>query len=139
MAACVASTLQRTSSHGKPCTRSSASCLRSCSITASTSSTSSAPSDIAAVKVAEALGVDPAEVKPGAKVTKIIAIKYTEDEAPTAKTLWAMDTFAHALGKFKKKFDANVAAKKIDPKIYPSLTIIKVKQPQVYLVNFLYQ
>ena len=136
MAACVASTLQRTSSHGKPCTRSSASCLRSCSITASTSS---APSDIAAVKVAEALGVDPAEVKPGAKVTKIIAIKYAEDEAPIATALWRMDSFAHALGKFKKKFDANVAAKKIDPKIYPSLTIIKVKQPHVYFVNFLYQ
>ena len=142
MAACVASTLQRTSSHGKPCTRSSASCLRSCSITASTSSTSSAPSDIAdiaAVKVAEALGVDPAEVKPGAKVTKIIAIKYAEDEAPIATALWRMDSFAHALGKFKNKFNANKAAKKIDPKIYPSLTIIKVKQPQVYLVNFLYQ
>ena len=89
--------------------------------------------------MAEALGVDPAEVKPGAKVTKIIAIKCAEDEAPIATALWRMDSFAHALGKFKKKFDANVAAKKIDPKIYPSLTIIKVKQPHVYLVNFLYQ
>ena len=65
--------------------------------------------------MAEALGVDPAEVKPGAKVTKIIAIKYTEDEAPTAKTLWAMDAFAHALGKFGRKDHANDAGKKIDP------------------------
>ena len=88
--------------------------------------------------MAEALGVDPAEVKPGAKVTKIIAIKYAEDEAPIATALWRMDSFAHALGKFKKKFDANVAAKKIDPKKYPSLTIIKVKQDQVFFVNFLY-
>ena len=71
-------------------------------------------------------------------MTKIIAIKYAEDEAPIGTTLWRMDTFAHALGKFKKKFDANVAAKKIDPKKYPSLTIIKVKQDQVFFVNFLY-
>ena len=55
--------------------------MRSCSITASTSSAPSDIADIAAVKVAEALGVDPAEVKPGAKVTKIIAIKYAEDGA----------------------------------------------------------
>ena len=88
--------------------------------------------------MAEALGVDPAEVKPGAKVTKIIAIKYAEDEAPIATTLWRMDTFAHALGKFTRPDNANAAAKKIDPKIYPSLTIIKVKQLHVYLVNFLY-
>ena len=82
--------------------------------------------------MAEALGVDPAEVKPGAKVTKIIAIKYAEDEAPIATALWRMDSFAHALGKFKHKFHANDAAKKIDPKKYPSLTIIKVKQDQVF-------
>ena len=89
--------------------------------------------------MAEALGVDPAEVKPGAKVTKIIAIKYAEDEAPIATALWRMDSFAHALGKFQQKYHANAAAKKIDPKNYPSLAIIKVKQPQVCLVNFLYQ
>ena len=69
--------------------------------------------------MAEALGVDPAEVKPGAKVTKIIAIKYAEDEAPIGTTLWRMDTFAHALGKFQQKFHANAAAKKIDPKKIP--------------------
>ena len=82
--------------------------------------------------MAEALGVDPAEVKPGAKVTKIIAIKYAEDEAPIATAPWRMDTFAHALGKFDRQDHANDSAKKIDPKNYPSLTIIKVKQDQVF-------
>ena len=41
--------------------------------------------------------------------------------------------------KFGRKDHANDSEKKIDPKNYPSLTIIKVKQSQVYLVNFLYQ
>ena len=89
--------------------------------------------------MAEALGVDPAEVKPGAKVTKIIAIKYAEDEAPKPTPLWVMDSFAHALSSmWSRPADANKAAKKIDPKNYPSLTIIKVKQDQVFSVNFLY-
>ena len=75
------------------------------------------------------------EVK--AKVAEILDARsateqFTEDEAPTAKTLWAMDTFAHALGKFVQKKDANKAAKKLDPKNYPSLTIMKVKQDQVF-------
>ena len=72
-------------------------------------------SSIAAVKVAEALGVDPAEVKPGAKVTKIIAIKYAEDEAPIGTTLWRMDTFAHALGKFGRPAARRTQARRQTP------------------------
>ena len=82
-----------------------------------------------ACKVAETLGVPEADVKPGAKVQKIIKIHFPHANTQSVE-LWVMDSFAHALSsKWSSKFNANAAAKKI--KDFDSLTKIEVKLPEV--------
>ena len=74
------------------------------------------------------------DVKPAAKVEKIVAINYVDEgrtEAkPEAKQLWVMDSFAHALSsKWSRSSEANRAAKGI--KDLPSLTKIEQILPEV--------
>ena len=99
-----------------------------------------------AQKVAGALVLRIA-TRPGAKVEKIIEIKWNDGPngadigGPDVQELWVMDSFAFALseGIWNYKYNVNVALKNIKLAAYKSRTEIVIKQPLVSLVNFLYQ
>ena len=98
-----------------------------------------------AQKVAGALVLRIA-TRPGAKVEKIIEIKWDDGPngadigGPDVQDLWVMESFAWALSNnWCDKKGVVRALKTIDPKNYPSHTQIVIKQPSVSLVNFLYE
>ena len=84
--------------------------------------------------------------RPGAKVEKIIEIKWNDDPngadigGPDVQELWVMDSFAFALseGIWSRQSNANTTLRNIKTKDYASRTEIVIKQPLVSLVNFLY-
>ena len=96
-----------------------------------------------AQKVAGALVLRIA-TRPGAKVEKIIEIKWNDDPngadigGPDVQDLWDMETFALAMSPEAHKLPKhwNRDLKVIDPKEYPSRTEIAIEQDTVSLVNF---